>query len=174
MAQGSDTKMYVALGLLAVLGGGYYMQKKGESARAADHSIEASAEAMPEIALKEDATKKITKIVIEKPATEGEGAKPAEKFVLVKDGDQWNLAEPVKALANVKNVESLLENLTKLEIKEQVSSSKDSYAQYEVGDGKALHSTFYEGDKVDFELVDKGRGPQAQGVIAKRSFGPSE
>jgi cold shock protein len=39
------------------------------------------------------------------------------------------------------------------------------------GDG---YRNLYEGDKVDFELVDKGRGPQAQGVIAKRSFGPSE
>ncbi|MCC6607041.1 MAG: cold shock domain-containing protein [Anaerolineae bacterium] len=39
------------------------------------------------------------------------------------------------------------------------------------GDG---YRNLYEGDKVDFELVDKGRGPQAQSVTAKRSFSPSE
>ena len=39
------------------------------------------------------------------------------------------------------------------------------------GDG---YRNLYEGDRVDFELVDKGRGPQAQSVTAKRNFGPSE
>jgi CspA family cold shock protein len=36
------------------------------------------------------------------------------------------------------------------------------------GDG---YRNLYEGDRVEFELVDQGRGPQAQSVIAKRSFG---
>jgi cold shock CspA family protein len=39
------------------------------------------------------------------------------------------------------------------------------------GDG---YRNLYEGDRVEFELVDKGRGPQAQGVTARRSFGPTE
>ncbi len=39
------------------------------------------------------------------------------------------------------------------------------------GDG---YRNLYEGDRVDFELIDNGRGPQAQGVIAKRSFGAVE
>lgn len=39
------------------------------------------------------------------------------------------------------------------------------------GDG---YRNLYEGDRVDFELVDKGRGPQAQAVTAKRSFGSVE
>lgn len=39
------------------------------------------------------------------------------------------------------------------------------------GDG---YRNLYEGDRVEFELVDKGRGPQAQSVISRRSFGPTE
>jgi len=38
------------------------------------------------------------------------------------------------------------------------------------GDG---YRNLYEGDRVEFELVDRGKGPQAQNVIARRSYGPS-
>src|SRR5690606_24270035 len=60
---------------------------------------------------------------------------------------------------------SLLSNLTKLEVKEQVSSSKDSYEKYEVDDKHALHATFYEGDKVVREVwagKSGGRGQMAR------------
>lgn len=165
MSQGSDTKFYIALGVLALLGGGYYMQVQSKKQDAAEHSIRAEGETLPEIALSEDATKKITKVVIERPATEGDNPKAGGKSVLVKDGDTWKLDEPVKALANQKNVESLLENLTKLAVKEQISSSKDSYKKYEVNDEKALHAVFYEGDKVVRELwagKSGGRGQMAR------------
>lgn len=149
MAQGSDTKMYVALGVLALLGGAYFMQRNKAEKAAAEHSIDAEDTKLPSLSLSEEDTKTITKIVIDKPAKKDEESdKPAEKVVLEKDGDTWRLVEPVKALANQKNVESLLENLTKVEAKEQVSSSKDNYAQYEVNDEKALSTTFYAGDKV--------------------------
>jgi CspA family cold shock protein len=39
------------------------------------------------------------------------------------------------------------------------------------GDG---YRNLYEGDRVEYELIDKGRGPQAQGVISRRSYGPNE
>ena len=165
MSQNSDTKMYVALGVLALLGGGYFMHVNGEKRQSAEHSLEAAAQKMPAVAMTEEDSNKITKVVIEKPATEGENPKPAEKNVLVKDGDTWKLQEPVKALANQKSIESLLENLTKFEIKEQVSSTKDSYKQYEVDDEKGLHATFYEGDKVVREIwagKSGGRGQMAR------------
>ncbi|MCA9922665.1 MAG: cold shock domain-containing protein [Anaerolineales bacterium] len=38
------------------------------------------------------------------------------------------------------------------------------------GDG---YRNLYEGDRVEFELVDRGRGPQAQNVTARRSYGPA-
>jgi CspA family cold shock protein len=38
------------------------------------------------------------------------------------------------------------------------------------GDG---YRNLYEGDRVEFELVDLGRGPQAQKVSARQSYGSS-
>jgi len=35
------------------------------------------------------------------------------------------------------------------------------------GDG---YRNLYEGDRVEFDLVDRGKGPQAQNVIPKRSY----
>lgn len=149
MAQGTDTKLYVALGVLAVLGGGYYLQQQNAKKEVAEHSVQAEAKALPALSVSEEETKKVDKIVIEKPAKkEGEEQSEAMTIVLVKEGDTWKVDQPVKALANQKNVESLLENLTKLEAKEQVSSDKASYEKYGVSDEAALHSTFYEGDKV--------------------------
>ena len=37
------------------------------------------------------------------------------------------------------------------------------------GDG---YRNLYEGDRVEFDLVDRGKGPQAQNVIQSRSFNP--
>jgi hypothetical protein len=162
MAQGSDTKFYVALGVLALLGGAYYMQTQGEKRQAVEHSAASTSQKLPEIALSEDATKLITRIVIDQPQGEGEGAKPANRNILVKEGDSWKLAEPVQALANQKNVESLLENLTKLELKEQVSSSKDNYKQYGVSDDAAMHVAVYEGDKIVRELWAGKSGGRGQ------------
>lgn len=34
------------------------------------------------------------------------------------------------------------------------------------------YRNLYEGDRVEFDLVDQGKGPQAQNVASRRSFGP--
>jgi len=164
MAQ--ETKLYVALGLLGLLGGGYYFQSQGDKKVDDAHSSSGTVQELAKISLSKEGTDKITKIVLESPAKgEGETAKPGAKNVLVKDGDKWMLDEPVKALANQKNIESLLANLTKLELKELVSKNKESFAQYQVEGGKALHAVFYEGDKVVRELwagKSGGRGQMAR------------
>lgn len=166
MSQASETKMYVALGVLAVLGGGYYMQRQNQATESARHSVASAEKELPSVALSEEQTGKITKIVIAKPAgKEGESETAPESVTLEKTGDLWNLASPVDALANQKNIESLLKNLNKLAIKEQIGKSKDSYAQYDVSDDKAVHATFYEGDKVVRELwagKSGGRGQMAR------------
>ncbi len=166
MSNGPDTKLYVALGVLGLLGGGYYLQTQGEQKLEAAHSIESSAQELPSLSITEEETAKITKIEIQTPAKgEGESAQPGAKNVLVKDGDKWMLETPVKALANQKNVESLLANLLKLEVKEQVSSKKESYGQYKVSADKALHAVFYEGDKIVREIwagKSGGRGQMAR------------
>jgi hypothetical protein len=157
--------MYVALGVLAVLGGGYYMQVKNRAADTARHSVAGAQTELPSLALSEEQTAKITKIVIQKPAGEGEKASPAQEVTLVKEGETWKLQAPVSALANQKNIESLLKNLNKLAVKEQIGKNKDSYAQYDVSDDKAVHATFYEGDRVVRALwagKSGGRGQMAR------------
>jgi CspA family cold shock protein len=34
------------------------------------------------------------------------------------------------------------------------------------------YRNLYEGDRVEYDLIDRGKGPQAQNVAARRSFGP--
>ncbi len=166
MAKGSDTKLYIALGVLGVLGVGYFLQMEDQKKVEAEHSLEGATSKLPAVSLSEEQTAKITRIELEKPAGD-QGNKPAEaqKSVLIKDGDTWKLKEPVEALANQKNVESLLSNLTKLEVKEQVGSGKDSYEKFDVTDDKAVIAAFYEGDKLVRKLwagKSGGRGQMAR------------
>lgn len=166
MAQGSDSKLYIALGVLGVLGVGYFMQLENTKKVDSAHSLESAANELPTVSVTEEQTGSITKIVIEKPAEEsGETKTPAVKHVLVKDGDTWKLEEPVAALANQKNVESLLKNLNKLQVKEQVGKNKESYEKFEVDDAHATHSAFYAGDKLVREIwagKSGGRGQLAR------------
>lgn len=50
---------------------------------------------------------------------------------------------------------------------------QEVFVHYSAIDGEGYRN-LYEGDKVEFELVDRGRGPQAQKVSARRSFGASD
>ena len=34
------------------------------------------------------------------------------------------------------------------------------------------YRNLYEGDRVEYDLVDRGKGPQAQNVSSRRSYGP--
>jgi cold shock protein len=43
------------------------------------------------------------------------------------------------------------------------------FVHYSAIDGDGYRN-LYEGDRVEFELVDLGKGPQAQHVLAKRSY----
>jgi len=55
-----------------------------------------------------------------------------------------------------------------------LSTAKDSGAQeifvhYSAIDGEGYRN-LYEGDRVEFELVDRGKGPQAQRVVSRRGY----
>lgn len=50
---------------------------------------------------------------------------------------------------------------------------QEVFVHYSAIDGDGYRN-LYEGDRVEFDLIDKGRGPQAQNVIARRSYGPTE
>lgn len=49
---------------------------------------------------------------------------------------------------------------------------QEVFVHYSAIDGEGYRN-LYEGDRVEFDLVDKGKGPQAQNVQAKRSYGAS-
>src|SRR6187455_2737690 len=165
MAKGSDTKLYVAAGALALLGGAFYLQKEEQKKETLAHTLAGADKDLPKVEFSEDAKGKVTKLVIEKPAKDGEKPEPAVRHVLVKEGETWRLAEPVAALANQNNVESALTNLTKLSVKERVSSGSSDYATYDLTDDKALHIQAFEGDKAIIELwsgKSGGRGQMAR------------
>src|SRR6478609_4458829 len=112
MALGSDQKLYIAVGVLAVLGGALFLQNKKAKDEAKAYAYESVAEALPKLSITDEDVKALTKVVLEQPGKkEGDEQKPASKNVLVKDGETWKLEEPVKASANQANVDSLLKNL---------------------------------------------------------------
>lgn len=47
--------------------------------------------------------------------------------------------------------------------------SDEVFVHYSAVLGEGYHH-LYEGDRVDFELVDQGKGPQAKNVRRKRTF----
>jgi hypothetical protein len=167
MALGSEQKLFIALGVLAVLGGALFLQNKKAAEDKRAHAYESVAESLPKLNVSEEDVKQVDKIVIEQPAKkDGDAEKPASKNVLVKDGETWKVDEPVKASANQSNVESLLKNLTSLKIKERLPGDdlKKVYEQYEVGDDKGLHAVFYAGDKPKYELWFGKTGGRGQTV----------
>lgn len=151
----SDTKLYLAVGVLVVLGGAYYLQSQKRADDAAEHSYEAQTANLPEIKVSDDDIKKIDKVVLETPAEKGDDdkeKKAAAKHVLVKDGEEWNLEEPVKALANKANVESLLKNLKSLKVKELIAKDPKEYKKYDLDDKDAVHAVFYKGKDPAYEF----------------------
>src|SRR5262245_36966848 len=124
----TDKKLIVAILVLAGLGGAVFMQSQKQAADLAAHSLEGEAASLPKIAVSEEDSKKIDKIEITR-AAEGDGGKP-ETIVLVKKGEEaWDLAEPKVAKANASNVKSLVDDLKRLEVKELIDPTKESYAK---------------------------------------------
>jgi hypothetical protein len=155
MAMTADTKLYLALGVLVALGGAYFLQSKKDAEESAEHSYQAQTADLPKIAVSDDDIKKIDKVVIQTPpeeAEEGKEKKAAAEHVLVKKGEEWQLEKPVQALANKANVDSLLKNLKSLKVKELITDDEKEYAQYDVTENKAIHATFYKGDKAAYEF----------------------
>jgi hypothetical protein len=135
-----DTKLYVALGVLAVLGGALYVADKKEKEEARHYTPTGQAAELPKLEIKEADTKAINRITLTKPA-EKEG-EPAQEVVLVKVGEEWQLDKPVKAPANQANVKSLIDNLPTLKASELIDPGKTAYDKYGVSDKKGLHAVF--------------------------------
>lgn len=133
----TDTKLYVALGVLVVLGGALFMTNKKQAEEAKSYSLNARAADLPKLDITDDDVGKITKISLKKPGKDG-GA-PLD-VTLVKKGEEWRLEQPVDALANQANVKSLLDGLKSLKIGELIDPGKTEYQKYQVTDDLALHA----------------------------------
>ena len=166
MAMNTETKLYVALGVLGVLGGGLYLQNKKEAENAAKYSLSGQAAAMPKIDIKDDDIKAIDKIVLNKAGEDGGAPVDIE---LVKSGEDWKLSKPVSATANQANVKSLLENLKSLKVTEQIDGTTTSYAKYNVSDDKGLHAVFSKGGAtvLDARFGDNGGRGQMTRLAGK-------
>jgi len=175
MALSTENKLYISLGVLAVLGGALVLQNKKEKAEAESYTLSGQAAALPKIELTEDDLKKVDKITLTKPAGD---AGTAVEVELTKSGEDWKLTKPVEATANQANVKSLLENLKTLKATELIDNSKANYAKYEVSDDKAMHAVFSKGSSVALDLYfgeSGGRGQMTRiggkdGVYAVKGY----
>lgn len=159
MAMTSDKKLYIAAGVLVAAGIGLYLQKRAQKAEEATYSYTAISATLPKLEVTDDQKKAIDSITVEQPA--GDAGKPT-KVVLTKQGEDWELTEPLKAKANKSNLDSLLDNLKDIKVSEQIAPGKDSYAQYDVSDDKAVHVVAKQGDKVVIDLYFGQGGSRGQ------------
>jgi hypothetical protein len=160
MALRTEHKLYIAVGILATLGVAFYFQHKSNKEVLAQHSYEGRSAELPKIQLSDERIKKIDKIAITQPPGD---AGAAQEVVLVKEKeDKWKMEKPVAFPANDTNVKSTLENLGKLEVTEEITPKKESWAKYGVGDDTALHATFYQGKEVAMEAYFGESGSRGQ------------
>src|SRR3954468_18159516 len=104
MALSTENKLYVSLGVLAVLGGALFLQSKKEKEEAASYTLSGQAAALPKLELSDDDLKKIDKITLSKPAGDAGTGIDVE---LTRTGEDWKISKPIDATANQANVKSL-------------------------------------------------------------------
>src|SRR5450432_3232419 len=175
MALSTENKLYISLGVLAVLGGALFLQNKKDKAEAQSYTLSGQAAQLPKIELSDDDLKKIDKITISKPA--GDAGAPVD-VELTKTGEDWKLTKPMEAATNQPNVKSLLDNLKALKVAELIDASKATYGKFGVSDDKALHAVFSKGSAVALDVYfgeSGGRGQMTRiagkdGVYATKGY----
>jgi CspA family cold shock protein len=50
------------------------------------------------------------------------------------------------------------------------TGGQEVFVHYSAIDGEGYRN-LYEGDRVEYDVIDRGRGPQARNVSSRRSFG---
>lgn len=175
MALSTENKLYISLGVLAVLGGALFLQNKKDKEEALSYTQSGQAAQLPKLELSEEDLKKIDKITLSKPAGD---AGTAVEVELTKTGEDWKLSKPIAATANQPNVKSLLDNLKSLKATELIDATKTNYAKFDVSDDKALHAVFSKGNGVALDLYfgeSGGRGQMTRvagkdGVYAVKGY----
>ena len=176
MAMNAETKLYAAIGVLAVLGGALFLTNKKQKEQEATYTLSGQAATLPKLAITEDDTKAIDKIVITKAPGEDAGA--GTEVELVKKGEDWRVSKPVDATANSANVKSLLDNLKSLKVSELIDPGKDSYSKFKVADNQGVHAVFSKGTGVVLDArfgENGGRGQMTRlagkdGVYAIKGY----
>lgn len=164
MALSTEHKLYIGLGVVALLGAGIYYQNQQKAEEAKAYSASAARADLPKIELTEAKTKELDRIEITTPPDEkatDDAKKQSLKVVLKKQGETWRLTAPVDAKANETNIKSLLSALERLEVKEQIATGDDAYDRFGVSDAKAVRVVLAKGEETlgDFYFGDTaGRG----------------
>lgn len=160
MALNTNTRLGIAVAVLAAALGGLYVMMNQRATAHRTHTAEGRAASLPTLPVGEVDIELIDRVVIEKPA--GEDGSAASKFVLVKEGEDWKLTEPGAYKANAANVKSLVSTLAKLQVKEQLSASPDAYAANGVSDDKGVKVSLFKGGQPAEELIFGNSGSRGQ------------
>jgi hypothetical protein len=156
----TDKKLYIAIGVLVLLGAAVFLKQQEDTREEATYTLEGQQAKLPEIKISEEDTKKIDKLEIQQPPGD---AGPGEKVVLVKKGDEdWEITEPIQFAANASNVKSAVDGLKSLKVKERITPGKDAYGRYDLTDDKALHVVAYKGKDKALELHVGESGSRGQ------------
>lgn len=134
MAMNITTKLGVAVGILIALGVVVGVRISARDSQSRAHSVEEKSADLPAVQLGELGVQAADRVAITVPGETG----PTE-VVLVKKDDAWALESPVAYPADGQRVDSLLNNLAKLNVKERVDASADGYASHGLGDDEARH-----------------------------------
>jgi hypothetical protein len=153
-------KLYVAGGILVVLGGLLAMQRQRSGQEQEAHSLTARRASLPDLKLGADRAKTVDRVVLHKA-----GAPDTETVELKKTGEEsWQLTRPLQATAAASNVQQMVENLGKLELSEAISSTASDYERWGVTAEKALHAQFYAGTETVADLYLGESGSRGQMV----------
>lgn len=154
MAFTTEKKIYAALGVLALMAGGLYMQQRSVAEEMAKHAPGAIAASLPEIKLSAEDAEKLTKLEI-RNADKGE-------VVIEKQGDAWVMTKPVSYPANQQNIKSLLDNFKDLKLKDTIDPGESQYATYELDGEKSVHVVAYKGSDKALDLYFGKSGSRGQ------------
>lgn len=150
----TEQKIYLAVAVLAILGGLLWFTNKSKAEQQQAHSAVAASADLPTVGVPKDDVEKITKIEI-KNADKG-------TVTLEKKGEAWEVVAPVAAKANAANVKSLLDNLKELKAKETIDRASGTYGQYELTDEKAVHLTTWKGADKALDMYFGKSGSRGQ------------
>jgi hypothetical protein len=141
-----STQLWIAVVVLAGLGGAVYKVSKDDAAKGSSTTV-TSAD-LPDIKSTDD----IDKITITN-ANKGD-------VVLEKKGDKWELTKPLEAPANQASVKQLIDNMKELKAKEVISASAsdEQKKEFDFDKDKAVHVVTQKGadKKLDAEFGKSG------------------